>query len=50
VSARPWADPDAHQAAISVADGPNDGPEYSDVLDVDQNGFDTTTTGASPAI
>lgn len=39
---------DAYQAAISVADGPNDGPEYSDVLDVDQNGFDTTTSGGVP--
>ena len=38
----------AHQAAIAVADGPNDGPEYSDVVDVDQNGFDTTTPGAIP--
>jgi hypothetical protein len=33
----------AYQAAISVADGPNDGPEPSDVYDVDENGFDTTT-------
>jgi hypothetical protein len=38
----------ALQAAISVADGPNDGPEYSDVVDVDQNGFDTTAPGAIP--
>jgi hypothetical protein len=36
----------AHQAAIAIADGPNDGPEFSDVVDVDQNGFDTTTPGA----
>jgi hypothetical protein len=36
----------AYQAAIAVADGPDDGPEYSDVLDVDQNGFDTTKPGA----
>src|SRR5262249_47820324 len=28
----------ADQAAIAVADGPNDGPEFSDVVDVDQNG------------
>jgi hypothetical protein len=41
---------DAHQAAISVADGPNDGPEYSDVLDVDQNGFDTTSSGGTPGM
>lgn len=39
---------DAYQAAISVADGPNDGPEYSDVVDVDQNGFDTTAPGSVP--
>jgi hypothetical protein len=36
---------DAYQAALSVADGPDDGPEFSDVLDVDQNGFDTTRGG-----
>jgi len=35
----------AYQAAISVADGPNDGPEYSDVVDVDQNGFDMMAQG-----
>jgi hypothetical protein len=35
----------AYQAALSVADGPDDGPEFSDVLDVDQNGFDTTLGG-----
>jgi hypothetical protein len=39
---------DAFQAAISVADGPNDGPEFSDVVDVDQNGFDTTAPGSTP--
>ncbi len=39
---------DAYQAAISIADGPNDGPEYSDVVDVDQNGFDTTAPGSVP--
>jgi hypothetical protein len=38
----------AHQAAIAIADGPDDGPEYSDVLDGDQNGFDTTTAGSTP--
>ena len=38
----------AHQAAIAVADGPNDGPENSDVVDVDQNGFDTTAPGSIP--
>ena len=38
----------AYQAAIAIADGPNDGPEYSDVLDVDQNGFDTTAPGSVP--
>jgi hypothetical protein len=35
----------AYQASIAVADGPDDGPEYSDVLDVDQNGYDTTVGG-----
>jgi hypothetical protein len=39
---------DAHQAALAVADGPNDGPEFSDVVDVDQNGFDTTAPGSTP--
>jgi hypothetical protein len=39
---------DAYQAAISIADGPDDGPEYSTVLDVDQNGFDTTAPGSTP--
>ena len=38
----------AHQASISVADGPNDGPEASDVFDVDQNGLDTTRGGLVP--
>jgi hypothetical protein len=38
----------AHQASIAAADGPNDGPEYSDVIDVDQSGFDTTKPGAVP--
>ena len=38
----------AYQASIAVADGPDDGPEYSDVLDVDQNGLDTTAPGSTP--
>jgi hypothetical protein len=38
----------AHQAAIAVADGPDDGPGPSDVGDVDQNGFDTTAPGSVP--
>lgn len=36
---------DAERAAAAVADGPNDGPEPSDVVDVDENGIDTTATG-----
>jgi hypothetical protein len=39
---------DAHQAALAVADGPNDGPEPSSVYDVDQNGLDTTLPGFEP--
>ena len=39
---------DAYQASLSAADGPNDGPEYSDVIDVDQSGFDTTQLGGTP--
>jgi hypothetical protein len=35
----------AEQTAAAVADGPNDGPEPSDVVDVDQNGLDTTAPG-----
>ena len=35
----------AERAAAAVADGPNDGPELSDVLDVDENGIDTTAPG-----
>ena len=35
----------ADQAGLAVADGPNDGPEASDVVDVDQNGVDTTVPG-----
>lgn len=38
----------AEQAAAGVADGPNDGPEPSDVVDVDQNGIDTTQPGYVP--
>ena len=38
----------ADQASASVADGPNDGPEPSDVVDVDQNGVDTTAPGLTP--
>ena len=38
----------AHQASLSAADGPNDGPELSDVIDVDQSGFDTTRAGGTP--
>jgi len=38
----------AEQASASVADGPNDGPEPSDVVDVDQNGVDTTAPGLTP--
>jgi hypothetical protein len=36
---------DAERASASVADGPNDGPEPSDVVDVDENGIDTTAPG-----
>jgi hypothetical protein len=39
---------DADQAAAAVADGPNDGPNASDVVDVDQNGVDTTRYGFTP--
>lgn len=35
----------AEQTSAAVADGPNDGPEPSDVVDVDQNGIDTTAPG-----
>jgi hypothetical protein len=38
----------AEQTAAAVADGPNDGSEPSDVVDVDQNGIDTTTAGFTP--
>lgn len=34
--------------SISVADGPNDGPEPSTVFDVDENGIDTTRPGLTP--
>jgi hypothetical protein len=36
---------DAYQAAIAVADGPNDGPEPTDLVDVDSNGLSTTVAG-----
>ena len=36
---------EAEQTAAAVADGPDDGPEPSDVVDVDQNGIDTTAQG-----
>ena len=35
----------AEQTSAAVADGPNDGPEPSDVVDIDQNGIDTTAPG-----
>ena len=35
----------AEQAAAAVADGPNDGPDASDTIDVDENGIDTTAPG-----
>ena len=38
----------ALQTAIAVADGPNDGTEPTDVVDVDQNGLDTTLPGFVP--
>src|SRR5262249_28628469 len=38
----------AEQAAIAVADGPDDGPEPSSVYDVDSNGIDTTQPGFAP--
>jgi hypothetical protein len=38
----------AEQASAAVADGPDDGPEPSDVVDVDQNGVDTTASGFTP--
>jgi hypothetical protein len=38
----------ADQASASVADGPDDGPEPTDVVDVDQNGVDTTAPGLTP--
>jgi hypothetical protein len=33
------------QVAAAVADGPNDGPEAPGIIDVDQNGVDTTSSG-----
>jgi hypothetical protein len=38
----------AERAAIAVADGPNDGPEWSSVTDVDQNFLDTLRAGFTP--
>jgi hypothetical protein len=38
----------ADQAAAAVADGPNDGSDPSDVVDVDQNGVDLTSPGFMP--
>jgi hypothetical protein len=38
----------ADQTSASVADGPDDGPDPSDVVDVDQNGIDTTAPGLVP--
>jgi hypothetical protein len=38
----------AEQTSIAVADGPDDGPNPSDVVDVDQNGVDTTQPGLQP--
>jgi hypothetical protein len=35
----------AETAAIAVADGPNDGPEWSSVYDVDMNAIDTRIPG-----
>lgn len=35
-------------SSISVADGPNDGPEPTNVFDVDENGIDTTKPGLTP--
>ncbi len=37
----------AQTASIAVADGPNDGPEWSSVYDVDANGIDTRQPGFS---
>jgi hypothetical protein len=38
----------AEQTSIMVADGPNDGSEPSDVVDVDQNGVNTLAPGFAP--
>jgi len=38
----------ADQTSASVADGPDDGPDPTDVVDVDQNGIDTTKPGFTP--
>jgi len=39
---------DALWTSISVADGPNDGPEPANVYDADENGLDTTKPGLLP--
>lgn len=39
---------DALWTSVAVADGPNDGPEPTDVYDVDENGLDTTKPGFTP--
>jgi hypothetical protein len=39
---------DAEQTSAAVADGPNDGPEPSNVVDVDQNGVNTLSPGYTP--
>jgi len=38
----------AEQAALAVADGPDDGPQPTDTVDVDQNAIDTTVAGFTP--
>jgi hypothetical protein len=38
----------ADQASIAVADGPDDGPEPTSVVDVDSNAIDTTAGGFTP--
>jgi hypothetical protein len=45
IAAMSGAVSDAEQTSAAVADGPNDGPEASDVVDVDQNAIDTTKPG-----
>jgi len=38
----------ADQVSIAVADGPDDGPEPTNLIDVDSNGLDTTGPGFTP--